>query len=1144
MADPIWGSGNTGDPVWGTRNFPDAKPVAATQPESMDGEFDPIMPDEKVQAGIRSESGKLKDAVSKAVTPWGRAGITKQQYDALPLTDKLKMVGGQAIAGQLDKAKQGATALPRFGRKLLRAGSGIVQGALESSANKLESLQAGDKPSTLPVGLDEQTGVAPVIDNIVTPQGLRESAASLARATTSLDDVGGLYDATTPEGKLVNAGTDIAGDVAMAYASGGMLGAGAYMGASRGGETYQRGSELGLPQEQKRKAALGSGALNAAAGMMPLSRAFDPLGKALLGSRVGPLAVGALEGGGITAADQAIQQEQGYPQEEGGILTSAVLGAAIKGASGKINRPIDKGALPTLPLQMDMPQGGNQTRFGVEQLLNGQPHVSRGAELWRQRMRTELASVPNNVRQELYSHIDDLSAGLTPKPLSAEAQALMDNPAFQHIRKAEYDARVALDAQRGTERVMDPNFLHRVVVEGAEPTKPSGSAGVMPKATASDQARTMVVIEDPQGGRAVVNKDDIPSSYKGPVRQATANEIESQTDLRYRKDPIENSLNNAADMQVRLQNLQTIKAIQDSPFHSPESKPGWRQVSPKAQQVMGEGFFDPEVARLIEERIDTGARQDPTFLDKVKRGIVNIGFLNPTVHAPNMFTHGFEALGESVLHPIAAAKAWQRSRSATLGAQEGLANQDAIDIANARGQSMTRDLVGTRKKAVESEIPQSINKQAQDELSAQRPDTMEGGLGSGMNKQYTWTTDDKIRNFLYILKHESMKKEFPNATMADAVREVDRVYPSYHVERNQFDASNPVAQNTNSLIKSISEGQLGTLFNKYGIAASKSLATKVQDLLGAGTSPGVSPELSSYRQDQAIAKLGTLLAAYGLTKGPISDIVKVLTGNEKAESAGGGGVHRIEQVVGDVKKGDLKMIPVHAAGLTSITPEVALLNTLRDNTQKKIANPADVQDAKDFAASGQVPEAIHSAGNYAENVLTGVGKASQYSLSPVLEALTGTKDPRMVAATLFLRGKEKGTDAEEQAKQEHIALGRGTPPTATEADRVKAMKQLRYAAQAGKPLPEDVVMNMSPEEIQKVYETNANPREMQLAMSVKNLDKDAQIRVFNRATPKERAFLLLTIPSLLEQPKGDKKSINWIKDKASRIQSGANSLQQ
>lgn len=419
------------------------------------------------------------------------------------------------------------------------------------------------------------------------------------------------------------------------------------------------------------------------------------------------------------------------------------------------------------------------------------------------------------------------------------------------------------------------------------------------KTTTAQKARTAgLVLVDDAGKRTFVKPAEadpewkpgmtIRGSFDKPMRveQATTREIEANTDTRYHKNALVNTVDNVVRLRQVERNLQvldeTTKAMKDEGLaHQDE----WRHKNDRGEMVVNtantkrpDGFvevphipqlkgwsFDPKVAAVLKDYYPGPKEPLENVLSKVNRFLIGSMFWNPVVHAGNVGAHWTIGRG----FDWAAPKGWSRLFDTGAKAIKEVATQGP------EYQRMIREGSGLMRGDIEARNFYQVMAEKSGREMTEDPRTFAAlskafKLGTmtpadlyktimGASSKALWTAND------IFLMQRQLELQAKGLSARTAIKEAEKDIPNYRIP-SQVMKSRWLAQwlkNPNL-----------TNFGRYHYGVFKAWGSMFEDLVGKDATP-------EERKDA----LGKFLVAAGLAFGayPLMDeIAKKTSGNDKA----------------------------------------------------------------------------------------------------------------------------------------------------------------------------------------------------------------------------------------------------------------------
>jgi len=422
-------------------------------------------------------------------------------------------------------------------------------------------------------------------------------------------------------------------------------------------------------------------------------------------------------------------------------------------------------------------------------------------------------------------------------------------------------------------------------------------------------------VEGEQAPALQVWKDENGRRYK--LGQATREEVEANSPLRYGKDPMAELLNATAQARAVVRGAKTIKAIKDNFTlkdwdKKPDSIPD-NYVLLDATAPGGRHFMEPvrkDVAKIIETHMaaskDKGALADTW--ERVNNTIVNVGFLNPLVHMPNQLDHFIKAQGAMKLFDPTARIGRDLAES-----MQHIANftPEYQDYLLAGGNAMRRSkLAGQKREVIQKFLNDpALGKMIESELGQDFPG-ISGKLHQSlkdlvgvMSDNAVWLPDDAMRFTIY---QDALKA---GKTKAEAVKALDRAFPDYRNPTNVVDegkGGNGKAMLNDAYRKLFrADGLTAPLFMKYRFGALRSFLNAWKDLGGTGTDGGLNSKDAWSKRGSALNKILGVVAMNAVVYPALSGVMDAMFGDEeeglKYKFRAGGHTHIKDQIVAAAK---------------------------------------------------------------------------------------------------------------------------------------------------------------------------------------------------------------------------------------------------
>jgi len=387
--------------------------------------------------------------------------------------------------------------------------------------------------------------------------------------------------------------------------------------------------------------------------------------------------------GGIKGAVEQPGRTDGLLGRSFSLREEQQLGSEIRRGSGKrvsageagrdTGRPLEsvKFQRPTPPGQLPLNVPGAGDVFGW---IRGQED-----ELFRMRQANEADKIEAlKVLQSLPAAMKDpaLRERLYERAENAITLPTAEEALFQQYVKPWIDRGTALynSIRRSGYPVTSDGYVHRIVKgkgsmydepAGANATNPIYSGSLTARRTLSRkapslEARTMFAAEGDRGTVRIVTAPDFKvgdtwyeNGERFRVRQATTREIEENTNLRYFKDGLINSIDNALRLQRAKRNIDYLERLKADPaFFDNAAGPNARDVprnwvTTKLPQLAG-WRMDPRIAAMVDDFYQPGFGL-PEILGRINHALTTSIFINPVSswfgHGSNVAAHWFVGRG-------------------------------------------------------------------------------------------------------------------------------------------------------------------------------------------------------------------------------------------------------------------------------------------------------------------------------------------------------------------------------------------------------------------------------------------------------------------------------------------------------------------
>ena len=1223
MPDPLAGATVAQDPLAAATAAQD--PLAAAQPltgwqqalGSLTGQA-PLLnwlnqrgsnqsildPSTRLQNAENWVSSKVNGAESSLVNNLSPSALAKEP----PGTFSNEGVGGKVKTlgkAYLNLLKDTAAATPRVLSNIAQGGVNAIGGIGEFAADKGAGLA-----TMLPGGPSHQD-VQDLYNSgaVLSPQDISNATQSLAsRLQFSQDPTSVLNAPQTPLGhvtdavqtlgayalgpELAGSGLGIAPGIPQRLATMGGLGTQGF------GSIYQAATHAGLPDPMR--PAIGAGLTNAFLGGLGYSSAFEPqAGKLLSLLRVPEAATGIASKALVTAPEAALTTAmQGKIQQNfdpsaptfgaGNFLNNLAMMGGLKIAGGNAAAKQAETFNPTYAFPEGRPapspiSGNAQAPFDLESQLMNLRSQQMADTAVANNLTTLFKGVSPEARTELSNFYSDREAGLSPKqPLSPEAQAVVNNPAWQTaMQKFGQRYQSVLDTT-GQEGTVDPNHIPRVVTEGVDTTAGPKGGGAVSQSDASLASRSFYALQDAEGRRVLVTEGAqatpgagaamVPIGMKGDysfapntdgtygpdhmqLKQASIGEIENQTPVRYRKDAISDLVQGVTGMGRVARNIDFINAVKDSPLTAAPGEagqPGFVGLTPQASQMypaLGDLSMDPRLAQAFEAAAQRGlppVEPNGTLdsivskLGNLGKSAVNLGFgLNPLAHSgANMPAHALDAVIKvgGLTDPSAAVASFAEASNSVNALKTGIADQNMVDFLSSGGQLMSGPkLIQAPRDAEVASLPQSINNQARLQTPQAYDPTAQPGMQnmSDLSTHLTWTPDDTARMGLALF----YRKMNEGMSLADAIQEVNKVYPDYRNYMNRI-TNLPWANQKLFQINKFT----GTNFSNYEMKAAGIVGRNFLDLYD----PSILAE-GGTRLGAALS-LGTKAATATTLATMMGSLIQSLTHDPRAEFSGAGSGHIFHQAAQDYRQaggglGGVIQTPFTLAAQRVIPNALTnmLLNSLnrpyqgREGTNptdsmdawlnlKSMLDPAlhgDLDQAKQAMDNGALSDATRHMGNLLGDYAKSTANAVLYNGGNLANLGSQKTDAASVLSHAFLRATRGGTDAEQATDFLSSMRASRFPPNANQVSRADDKKAYANALHDQDWDAADQVAgngNLSGGDLSKLQTLYGNGDRIQtLAARVGTLPYADAVRVFANGTTDEKNVLFPIVSDKLDR---------------------------
>jgi len=389
---------------------------------------------------------------------------------------------------------------------------------------------------------------------------------------------------------------------------------------------------------------------------------------------------------------------------------------------------------------------------------------------------------------------------------------------------------------------------------------PQGFPKVEPKSPGGEH-RGQVLPESPKA------KEVEPSKEKGfALRQATTDEIESQSNIRYHKDYATNLLSQVGKLTNYRDNLAMVQGLKQQGIEAPEGKDlpeGYKTTTLPDMKGMA---FPENIAKAMDKvhiELQHGNKSIAQNLMRLCTGSI---FLNPIGHILNTGYHATLAVSvNAALHPLSAGRYLPRD---LLRACKGIINMtpEAMKALESGSASMSNpDLARSVEANTRYALSRMENSAGIKEFAAKLgmapADAVKGIYKASQN--VLWTADDILR----LTFRNQVERTHPNWSDNQINHEVDK-----HIASYRWDDKTPT-----TLIRIAQNKALA--FTRYHSFLVKSLGELGKDAVW--NQKGVEDPQAARREAMfRIAALGL----FGIVIKPALDAgLKKITGEEKAE---------------------------------------------------------------------------------------------------------------------------------------------------------------------------------------------------------------------------------------------------------------------
>lgn len=573
----------------------------------------------------------------------------------------------------------------------------------------------------------------------------------------------------------------------------------------------------------------------------------------------------------------------------------------------------------------------------------------------------------------------------------------------------------------------DMGYVHRVKAGdevkgdiGGENRNPFQGKKTLAQTAASQRSRKFFVLEDAKGNRHFQEEpdpdwkvgDQVPGSFNEPltVKQATTREIEANTQVRYQKDAVRNTVKNLLELRRAKRNVEVLgQTLEDMKARGVAMQKEWRYKDENGRWISATGnqdkppkwtslhdqpqfkgwYFDPNDAQVQELKDWLPERGKEDWLnhyDRINNFLLRSNFLSPFIHPKNIAEFWTVARGGDWLHPQGygrLAKTMPRAVAEVLtmgpAYRRYLREGSALMYGDAATQGFHASLVD----------------KAGQELT-QDPRTfaaMMKAFGLKMNpaEAYKRITDASHRMMWamgdMMMLQRQLELEAKGLSIREAIRKAEETIPNYRVPAQIADSPT-----WGRFLSSTLRNNRIVSIGRYHYNKLNAWGTMFKKL--AKGSPEERKE--AFGQFVVAAILGSAVI-------PAMDkAVQIATGNDKAKIKRGG-MMSVPQSVADVATGE-EDLPHAMSSVIDISPiPNAALKAMFDKDMYRGGQPVIDPNASPLGMGVQAAEA--AAGSFGP---TNLG----------LEALSKTFGPGRMVASQF------GVDLPNQASQASRAKGK------------------------------------------------------------------------------------------------------------------------
>lgn len=494
------------------------------------------------------------------------------------------------------------------------------------------------------------------------------------------------------------------------------------------------------------------------------------------------------------------------------------------------------------------------------------------------------------------------------------------------------------------------------------------------------------------------------------VKQATTEEIEANTNLRYSKFSLANELINLQKLRATQRASDWLESFKESPEFGQIAVKVGQGDAPVNFRLSNSPYFrgylmDPEVANAVDRFTRYNFGDDGLLnLTKVNLYVRNVSLFNPIFHPfVNVLPNWLHAQGLfGLLNPAD----WGNKFGSGIDAIRAVANPleapsedmpsyaELLDkgatLTSSRMQETLSDAIKA-KLAGELEADPTPMGQLSKSLGWANPvkwaDFLVGGRG--ISARISFGSEDVAR--LQIIYDEIRN----GATPEEAIETVDKVFPTNRISEGQWDAANKMLGT--KLSNAIANPNV-TMFSGYHASLIETLANDAKDMLGR-LYPGGEPTDFGTKAGAA-DRIAMLVVGLTVLYPAYDAILKKVTGNKTAESTRGG-VFAVPDNVYRALRGKEGFAQAIAKEATPAPVTQALLETwfnkdfFTGNDVVPKGDPSFINNLKNFATGmgSEVLNKINPLQN-AQNVISG-----QKPLSSFLWSELGVKTPKATPST-------------------------------------------------------------------------------------------------------------------------------------------------